>query len=94
MTARLRVRPIEDRLLGAIAVAVVPTALSLAGIVPRAIGWSLLLLWATLSTVGLLVTIRVRDRLRGFVSALANAQTRVVDPALSLMPPHVATLVD
>ena len=84
----------QDRLFGTLAIGVVLTALSLAGIVPRPIGWVLLLGWATVSTVALIVTIRVRDRLRGFVGALAAAQVRVVDPAFALMPPHVSTLTD
>jgi hypothetical protein len=82
----------ENRLLIAAAAVVVLTALAIAGIAPRSLVWPLVLVYSTASTVAVIVMIRVRERLRGFVSALAEAQVRVVDPAFALLPPSVAEL--
>ena len=91
---RRRFRLTENRLLVAAAAVVVLTGLSVAGVAPRAIVSPLVLAYATISTVALIVMVRVRDRVRGFVGALADVQVQVVDPAFALMPPTVGALTD
>jgi hypothetical protein len=89
-----RFRLSENRLLLAAAAVVVLTALAVAGVAPRAIVFPLVLAYATISTVALIVMVRVRDRVRGFVRALADVQVQTVDPAFALVPPSVAGLTE
>lgn len=84
----------ENRLLIAAVAIVVLTALAVAGIAPRGIVVPLVLAYTTVSTVALIVMVRVRDRVRGFVAALAAVEVRTVDPALALVPPGVAQLTE
>jgi hypothetical protein len=87
-----RFRVGENRLLIAAAAVVVLTGLAIAGVAPRSLAWPLVLGYSAISTVALVVMVRVRERLRGFVGALAEAQVRVIDPAFALVPPSVAEL--
>lgn len=83
----------ENRILIANAIAILLTLLAVAGALPRPTIWVVILAFATVSTVALIVVVRVRNRLRGFVGAIANASTTVVD-GQALVPPDVASLID
>jgi hypothetical protein len=84
----------ENRLLLAAAAIVILTALAVAGVAPRGVVFPLVLAYATISTVALIVLVRVRNRVRGFVRAITDVEVRVVDLATALVPPSVAGMID
>jgi hypothetical protein len=84
----------ENRLLLVAAAIVILTALAVAGVAPRGVVFPLVLAYATISTVALIVLVRVRNRVRGFVRAITDVEVRVVDLATALVAPSVAGMID
>jgi len=93
MQSRRRLRVTLSRLFLANGGAIALTAFALDGVLPRSAVWIIVLGFTTLSTVALVMTLRVRTRLRRFVDALASATNRVVDRP-GLASPEFAHLID